>query len=269
MTDRKTSSAWWAALAFGAILGLPQPAFGQGFAALVAPPRFELKTKPGGRVREVIEITNGSQRPARYRFRTADWALGADGQVMIFEELQPKGCRPWVAIERNTADVPAGGRLRYRFEVSPPADAPSGECRFAVLIEGDDPAVASGENFRMPVKGRIGVIVYVAVGDAEAKLEIEKAGTVLQNGQRTPALFIRNSGNAHGRVSGFLTGVDGQGRNWDISPSSLPILPGETRAVTLTAGNERNEPMPLPLPVPIRGTLEWSGGRLPFEQRFE
>jgi fimbrial chaperone protein len=256
-------------LAAAALSAAAAPALAQGFAALVAPPRFELKTKPGVRLREVIEITNGSSLPARYRFRTADWSLGADGQVQIIEELQPKGCRPWVSIERHTAQVPGGGKLRYRFEVTPPADAPSGECRFALLIEGEEPAMATGENFNMPVRGRIGIIVYVAVGDAEPRLEIVDYGTVLQNGQRVPAIHIHNSGNAHGRVAGFLTATDAQGRSWDMSPSSLPILAGETRPVALTAGNERNELVAVPLPVVVRGALEWSGGRLPFERRFE
>ncbi|MCU0764504.1 MAG: hypothetical protein MUF32_00385 [Burkholderiaceae bacterium] len=257
------------ALLGAASWGYAGPAAAQGFAALVAPPRFELKAKPGERVREVVEITNGGSLPARFRFRTADWTLGADGQVQIIEELQPKGCRPWVSIERLTAQVPGNGRLRYRFEVAPPPEAPAGECRFALLIEGEEPAVTAGENFSLPVRGRIGVIVYVAVGDAAPKLEIVDFGTVVQNGQRVPAVHVRNSGNAHGRVAGFLTGRDGQGRNWDLSPSSLPILAGETRPVALTAGNERNELVPVPLPIVVRGSLEWSGGRLPFEQRFE
>lgn len=242
---------------------------GQGFAALVSPPRFELRANPGERVRDVIEITNAGQLPARYHFKTADWALGADGQVSILEEIQPDSCRPWVAIERRTVEVPGGGRLRYRFEVAPPTGTPAGECRFAVLIEGDDPVVTSGEGFQLPVKGRIGIIVYVQIGDANAKLDVKEIGFTDLNGKRAPALFVRNSGNAHGRLGGFLTGTDGQGRKLDFSPSSLPILPGETRAIALTAANERNEPIPTPFPVTIRGTLEWTGGRLPFEHRFD
>jgi len=30
--------------------------------------------------------------------------------------------------------VPGGGTMRYRFEVNVPADAPAGECRFAIMI---------------------------------------------------------------------------------------------------------------------------------------
>lgn len=254
---------------FAMLATIAPPTFAQGFAAMVAPPRFELRGKPGERLRDVLEITNGGQAPARYRFRTADWALGPDGQIIVHEELQPQSCRPWVAIERSVADVPGGGRLRYRFEVTPPTDAPTGECRFAVLIEGDEPAVASGEGFRLPVKGRVAIVVYVAVGEAAPRLEIEKTGWMKQNGQTVPAIYVRNSGNAHGRMAGFLNGTDSTGRRLDFAPASLPVLPGEVRAIALTATNDRDEPVEPKAPVTVRGTLEWAGGRLPFEQRFD
>ncbi len=241
----------------------------QGFAALISPPRFELKAKPGERVREVMEVTNGAQLPATYVFRTADWTLTEQGQISIFDELQPNSCRPWVAIERSKATLPGGGRLRYRFEVTPPADAPVGECRFALLVEGDEPAVASGEGFRLPVKGRIAIVVYLAVGDASPRLEVVKSGFTQVDGRRVPAVFVRNSGNAHGRISGFLSGTDGSGRSLDFTPSSFPILPGETRAVALIASDNRDAQANVQLPVTIRGTLEWESGRLPFEHRFE
>jgi len=75
-------------------------------------------------------------QPSKYTLRTADWALTADGSVTFTDELTPDSCRPWVAIERREVVVPAGGRIRFRFEVEPPADAAAGECRFALLIRG-------------------------------------------------------------------------------------------------------------------------------------
>lgn len=248
---------------------IPLAAGAQGFAALVSPPRFELTLTAGSSTRQIIEITNGAGAPARYRFRTADWSLTSDGQVAIKDELQTDSCRPWVAIERNLAEVPAGGRLRYRFEVTVPPGTPAGECRFAVLIEGDDAAVASGEGFKLPVRGRIAIVVYVAVGDAAPRLEVVRTGTVTQNGQRLPAVFMRNIGNAHGRLSGFLSGEDASGRRLDFYPSSIPIMPGETRAIALSASDDREKPIAAEFPMTVRGTLEWTGGRLPFEQRFE
>src|ERR1700729_4375981 len=108
----------------------------QGFAALVSPPRFELSAKPGKTLRSVIEVSNRSTAPARYLFHTADWTLSPDFSVSFHDDLQPGSCRPWVAIERPEVAVPGGGTLRYRFEVAVPPDAPAGECRFAVMIQG-------------------------------------------------------------------------------------------------------------------------------------
>src|SRR5271156_4346155 len=145
---------------------------GQGFAALVSPPRFELATKPGKTLRSVIEVSNRSTAPARYLIHTADWTLSPDFSVTFHDDLQPGSCRPWVAIERPEVEVPGGGTLRYRFEVAVPADAPAGECRFAIMIQGDKPSIAQSKGMSVPINGRIGVIVYVAIGDGAPRMEI-------------------------------------------------------------------------------------------------
>src|SRR5271168_5067417 len=142
----------------------------QGFAAMVSPPRFELKAKPGKTSRSVIEVSNRSSAPAKFLIHTADWSLAADFSVSFHDDLQAGSCRPWVALERPEVVVPGGGTLRYRFEVTVPADAPAGECRFAVMIEGDQPSIARSNGLNVPVTGRIGVIVYLTVGDGEPDL---------------------------------------------------------------------------------------------------
>jgi hypothetical protein len=251
------------------LFGLAGEALPQGFYGVASPPRFELRAAPGARLREVVEISNAGILPAKYRIRTADWALAADNSVVFHDELRPGSCRPWVAIERNDLTLPGGARARFRFEVAPPADAPAGECRFALMIEGEDPVVAVSDLFNIPVRGRLGVIVYVAVGGAAPKLEVVKAGTETIGGRRTPAVWVRNSGNAHGRVAGFLTGVDARGREVEFAPSNFPILPGETRPLALAAQTAPNEPTEPAYPVTIRGTIEWEGGQASFEHRFE
>src|SRR5271165_64139 len=123
----------------------------QGFAALVSPPRFELSTKPGKTLRSVIEVSNRSTSPGRYLIHTADWGLSEDFSVSFHDDLQPDSCRPWVAIERPEVVVPGSGTLRYRFEVTVPADAQAGECRFAVMIEGAEPSIAHSKGLDVPV----------------------------------------------------------------------------------------------------------------------
>jgi len=245
------------------------PAAGQGFAAMVSPPRFELGIAPGKTRRAVIEINNRAAGVARYRVRTADWSLLRDFGVQFMDALQPGSCRPWVALERPEVTVPAGGTLRYRFEIAVPADAPSGECRFALLIDGAEPALAGGDAVRLPVTGRIGVIVYVCVGSCAPKLELFGPTTATVNGRRVPALRIHNQGNAHGRMGGFLAGTDAKGLKYDFTPSDFPILPQEEREVFLTPSAPGNDQPVLTYPVTVRGKLEWADQQIEINQTFE
>ncbi|SRR5712691_4110020 len=57
-------------------------------------------------------------------------------------------------IERPEVALPGGGTIRYRFEVQVPKDAPAGECRFGILIEGEEPAVAQTGALRLPMSLR-------------------------------------------------------------------------------------------------------------------
>ena len=241
----------------------------QGFAAIVSPPRFELTAKPGEKVRQVVEIGNAGTQAAKYHFKTADWTLDKTGGVSFDESLQPGSCRPWVAIEKREVTVAGGGKYRYRFEVAPPADAPTGECRFALLIEGDEQAVKAANGPPVPVAGRIGVIVYLSIGGAVPKLELVGSQVATINGEATPVLQIKNSGNAHGRLDGFLSGTDAGGKKLEFSLSTLPILPGETRGISLIVNRgEQEAPTKIKFPITVRGNLEWADKSVPFEQRF-
>ena len=259
-----------AALAVSLVgIAMSQPVGAQGFAALVSPPRFELATPPGRVLRSVVEVSNRSTAPARYLFHTADWTFAPDFSVNFHDDLQPSSCRPWVAIERPEAVVPGGGTLRYRFEVHVPADAPAGECRFAVMIEGAEPSIARSAGLDMPVTGRIGVIVYLTIGDGAPDLEVFGPTIATLNGQRIPTLRMHNSGEAHGRVSGFLTGTDANGIKYDFTPSDFPILPHEEREVFLTPSTATDERPTLAFPVTVKGTLEWGEHKTQLDQRFE
>lgn len=252
---------------FGSAVTAPVQA--QGFAALVSPPRFELTAKPGKLLRGVIAVSNRSSTTAKYLIHTADWTLAPDLSVNFYDALQPGSCRPWVAIERPQVEVPGGGTLRYRFEVTVPADAQAGECRFAVMIEGDKPSLAQGQGMSVPISGRIGVIVYVAIGDAAPNMEILGPKVAKLNGQPLPALRIHNAGNAHGRMSGFLTGTDAKGVSYDFTPADFPILPHEERQVFLTPSLPGNDHPTLTYPVTVKGTLEWGNHQTELNERFE
>jgi hypothetical protein len=241
----------------------------QGFAAMVSPPRFELKTKAGKTMRNVIEVSNRSSAPARFLIHTADWTLGPDFSVTFHDELQEDSCRPWVALERPEVVVPGGGTLRYRFEVTVPAEAPAGECRFAIMVEGDQPSIAHSAGLNVPVTGRIGIIVYLTVGDGEPDLEVLGPEVTTLNGQQVPTLRVHNGGTAHGRMGGYLTGTDAKGVSYDFTPSDFPILPQEVREVFLTPSSATNDHPTLTFPVTVKGTLEWGNHKTEVDQKFE
>ena len=241
----------------------------QGFAALVSPPRFELSAKPGKTLRSVIEVSNRSTTPAHYLIHTADWTLSPDFSVNFHDDLQPDSCRPWVAIERPEVVVPGAGTLRYRFEVTVPADAPPGECRFAIMIEGAEPSIASSKGLDVPVTGRIGVIVYVTVGDGAPSLEILGPKIATLNGQQIPLLRVHNSrhrARTHERVSDRH---GREGNSYDFHPSDFPILPDEEREVFLTPSTATDDHPTLTFPVTVKGTLEWGEHQTDLNQLFE
>ncbi len=255
--------------ACAALAGLmPLAAGAQGFAALVSPPRFELAAKPGDKIRQVMEITNAGAQAAKYRLKTADWTLAADASVKFDEALDPGSCRPWVAIESREITVASGGKHRFRFEIVTPADAPVGECRFAILLEGDEQPVQSAGGPSFPVAGRLGVIVYVVMGDAKAKIEVMGTKIATVNGEDVPVVTVTNTGNAHGRLAGFLSGTDAAGKKAEFTPATLPILPGETRAISLVPYRERDDAFKITYPITISGKLELDGQSIPFEKSF-
>jgi fimbrial chaperone protein len=252
--------------------GLPllaQVTYASEFAAVVSPPRFELRARPDQSMRLVVEVTNVGAQRAQYFVRTADWSLGADGGVTFFEEPVADSCRPWVAIERHVIEVPAGGRYRYRFDVRPPADAAIGECRFALMFEGETQTLLTEHGVALPVSGRIGVIVYVTLDGAAPDLQLVEMDVADLGNGLLPFVTLRNTGNAHGRLEGFLSGVDAAGRRLEFTPSSLPILAGETRVLPLTPSDGSRDAVDVSYPVRIKGVLEWGDGkRLALDHPF-
>lgn len=266
MLSDRLSAAFLLAIAL--LPGASSGALAQGFAAYISPPRFELQVQPGQRQREVMEIQHVGQQKGNYRIYTNDWTYGSDNSVAFTSELAPDSCRPWVAIERRELTLEPGARYRFRFEITPPPGTQPRECRFAIMVEGLDPARVQGP-LSFPVSGRIGVIVYAAIGGATPRLEIVGTRVEALQGQPTAVLEVRNSGNAHGRLEGFVDGRDAGGARFEMAPADLPVLPGETRRVPLTPVAEEGKPTPsVRFPLRVQGRLESGQDRLPLDTSF-
>lgn len=256
-------------LAFACVPGfMPMMVQAQGFAAYISPPRFEVRVAPGQSLRQVVDIQHVGQQKGNYRISTNDWTLQPDNSVTFSDALSADSCRPWVAIERRELTIEAGARYRYRFEIAPPPGTPARECRFAIMVEGLDPAQVQG-SLNFPVGGRIGVIVYATIGDAAPRLTITATRVATVNGKPAAVVDVRNSGNAHGRLEGFVNGTDAAGARFEMAPADLPILPGETRTVAILPVVEDGKPAPdIRFPLVVKGQLEWGKNSLPLDARF-
>lgn len=247
------------------LLGVASTAGAQGFAAYITPPRFEIQASAGTSSRHVFEIQHVGQLKGGYRIYTNDWTFQQDNSVVFSDALAQDSCRPWVAIERRELTLESGARYRFRFEITPPAGTPPRECRFAIMVEGQDPAKSS-----VDVGGRIGVIVYASVGGAAPVLEVTATRVTRTTDGKTVALLdVRNSGNAHGRLEGFVNGTDAGGQRLELTPADVPIMPGETRSVALVPVTEEGKPAPeVRFPLAVKGSLEWGKNRLPLDASF-
>ena len=250
------------------LAALAPAAWAQGFAAYISPPRFEVQTEAGKSLRQVIEIQHVGREKGNYRLYTNDWTLNPDNGVTFTDTLTPDSCRPWVAIERRELTLEPDARYRYRFQIDPPAGTAPRECRFALMVEGLNPAQVKGAvNF--PVSGRIGVIVYARIGNAAPQLVLKSQQVAPINGQPTASLDIQNTGNATGRLEGYLNATDASGNSFEMSPADLPILPGETRRIALNPVAMEGQPRPqVHFPLQVKGRLEWGDDRLPIEASF-
>jgi hypothetical protein len=124
--------------------------------------------------------------------------------------VRPRGpCCP-ARIERHEIAIVPGETRDYRFEVHVPENAKNGECRFALLVSSEaGTATPSGGSFiQIPIVGRLAVIVYVTIGDAKPDMKLERIAMQKINGKPLPVATFRNTGDAHGRVSGHLEALD-------------------------------------------------------------
>lgn len=236
------------------------------FELAVAPSRFELGGKPGTRLGQSLEIHNLASAPTEVAMRTIDWTYSDKGDITYHDELLPGSCRPWVLLERRSVVVAGRSKKSFRFQVEPPADAPRGECRFMIAIEGVEPAqqtmIRSGEaNLSLPVTGRIAVAVYVMLDGAVPQLDIRQISLTEAAGTHRAFVSVSNTGDAHGRLEGSLDATDSKGRTFELVPEGTPIMPGQTRTLALMPKGEDGQAAPQPAyPVKARGTLDWEKG---------
>jgi fimbrial chaperone protein len=236
-------------------------AFAAGFSAGISPGRFELRGDQGEVVRDTVTVMNPGAEPATYLFKTSDWELDGFGGVDWLEDsLAEDSCRPWVRLERRSVEVGPGAQKKYRFEIHIPDDAPDGLCRFAIIIEPEDPYIVNSPDGRveMPVVGRFGVLAYVTIGDAEPAISLIGITSAEVNGERVPAVELENTGNTYARPYGQIAATDEDGNRMFFRIRDYPLLPGRTETVAMIPDEDSDDALPtlLSFPLTLDGRIE-------------
>ena len=260
--------ARWLAVAAvaGATLLSAGPVMAAAFELAVSPSRFVVEGKSGERIGQSIELHNLGAQATEVAVRTIDWSFSEAGELTFHDALQPGSCRPWVLLERPRLTVPARGTRSFRFQIEVPKDAPRGECRFMVAIEGVEPAQSAviqsgGASLDLPVTGRIAVAVYARINGAEPRLELKQIGVRAINGKPMPFVTVHNAGDAHGRLDGGLDATDASGKPLTLLVDGSPVLAGQTRTLPFTARGDDDRAAPaLKFPLKAKGTLDWEKG---------
>lgn len=251
------------------------PAAAGPFEVAVTPSRFELEAKSGTRVGRSLDIYNVGNAPTEVSVRTLDWSYSEEGHIGFHDALQPGSCRPWVTLERKTVKVAPRSKAAFRFQVDIPADAPRGECRLMLAVEGLEPAqqtaiAQGGMNLQLPVSGRIAIAVYIALNDAQPQITMGQVLMKDVQGRRTPAVTVRNTGDAHGRLEGGLEAVDAKGMRFELVPEGTPVLPGQTRTLPLMPRGDAANAQKVPtFPVKVSGTLDWDKGAFKIDAELK
>lgn len=246
------------------------------FEIAASPSRFELATKSGARVGQSLDIYNVGKLSSEVSLRTLDWSYTEDGVVSYFDELQPNSCRTWVTLERKTVVVTAGSKRTFRFQIDVPADAPRGECRFMLAVEGVEPAhkaileSGGGLNLSLPVTGRIAIAVYVAINGAAPKLSLTQLRVQDIKGNPTAIAVVTNQGDAHGRLDGSLDATDAKGQTYELNVEGTPVMPGQSRILPFTSKSISNKTTEaLTFPLNAKGILDWENGSFKVDTEFK
>jgi fimbrial chaperone protein len=207
-----------------------------------------------------------SESPAKLASRPPSGRLAEDGAVVFTNPLADDSCRPWTALEARTLELGPMARRRFRFEVAVPEDAAAQECRFAIMFEGE-PEPSARWPCRWP--GGSASSFTSQSGMRRPQLELRAATAVDHEAEILPALTVENTGSAHTRLEGFVSGRDGAGREIVFMPQSAPVLPGQTRTLALYPQSPEGEAPPeISFPIRLTGRLDWSGQRLDIDEVF-
>lgn len=235
----------------------------------ISPLTIEVQAKRG-QAYGVITVGNNSQKAFRARVYAEPFTYTQDTGFQTLT-ASPTDLKSYLQFSPAELVVPAGVERRVRFIARFPPSLPDGEYRAIIFTQNlKEVSSTDGSGNKIGITARIGVAVYVRIGDIKPNFSVESARFNPQQNQIQ--LLVRNTGKASAGPTIDWTLKQGETtiKIGKVNPSW--IVPESSRNLTLLDLN-KDQPGLTPGNYQIKGKLQWGGGDrpniLPFDLNLE
>jgi P pilus assembly chaperone PapD len=209
---------------------------------VISPIRAELQVAAGASETNVIQVTNGSGKPARVKVSLADWTMDRHGNLTFSRAgTNPQSCAGWIQINPTDFRLDPGTR-EVRYTITIPPGAKPGTYWTAVICEGMPVQENQPKGRRMAVHGRLAVVLYETLGNPPIKINFQDFKVNTKSKEPDFVLTLDNKGAGFSRLKkSSITIKNSQGvQVARLEVPDIPLLPGMTRELNLKA----NQPLP-------------------------
>jgi hypothetical protein len=203
-----------------------------GISLAITPVRFELNATPGAGLSQKVRVfTQGVG--ANVISELSDMTLNPGGQPVYYPASSlERSAASWVTVSPGGFQLPDRGALDVTVNLKVPNNPKLEGTYWTVVFFRSAPDAASSGQVNLNFAGRVGLVVYVKVGNGVLK---GVASSLKFDAKNTAFSFLfDNKGNTVLRPSGNITLLDGQGTKVaQIPVGAFPVLPSGYREVKI------------------------------------
>jgi hypothetical protein len=217
-----------------------------------------------GQANGVITVGNSSTEAFRARVYAEPFTYDPDAGFKTLES-SPTDLRPYLQFSPAELVVPPGVDRRVRFAVRFPPSLPDGEYRAIIFTQNLQEITSTSGGNKIGITARIGVTIYVRIGDLKPNLSVES--TSFNTQQKQIQLLVRNTGKASvgPKVDWILKQGDKTIKTGKVDPSW--IMPESSRNLTLLSFG-KDQPALAPGTYQLQGKVLWGSGDRPTTLPF-
>lgn len=208
----------------------------------VTPLRVQVRMDPGAEYTNAVQVTNSGAEPLRLRAYLEDWTLDEVGTPIF----QPAGSMPrtasaWIDVGPSDLLLKPGETEFVRFTIHVPRGMGEGAFYTSLILENVPLNRAELGPNQVFIRGRVGCMLYVTIGEPEKSARIKSLVSVERDGNRYLVMEVENTGQDFIRLAGAVDFLVGEQEVGDrVAVPDVPVLPGTHRLVEFEVSPEQS-----------------------------